>query len=507
MHSPSLFAVLPLLALLPSTLAAPGHFQHSPAKGPLPAFLRRQNQIAIPNPDLMPGLDQEPDSGALDLPPSLNTPTITDPSSAVATAVASGEISIVQGDPSPTPTPNPMPSLWQINTIPQNLLAQPNEIAQAGITTIPTASPISTGVTQLSDGPAVDANANDNQADATAATAAADAPPTATATGSETEIVAPLEYQGDSLLAPTSISMAMAGMGVESSAGLGMDITAAADMTSISTSATGSASMVMPDSVTSVDQSTITSAPSLSPTSSASVSASMSVEAAMNTALSTRTSISSATSSLRASASTSSDPSSNALIANIPTATSTSPVPSAQPETTQGVGVESHTSAKSKGKKIRYKHCADTKGTVTEIKVEPCDGGKGTILDPCHFQAGKNYTITLNYVSPEDSVSPRANLEARDKTSSDGQSRFAYPGQSFDACQYTQCPIKGQSTGVYTYEFVTQNNRFDQLTFNMTNGLDGDSLMCAYFPITFMPNMAGRSLRRNLPFGGMGSRW
>jgi hypothetical protein len=26
--------------------------------------------------------------------------------------------------------------------------------------------------------------------------------------------------------------------------------------------------------------------------------------------------------------------------------------------------------------------------------------------------------------------------------------------------------------------------RFDQLTFNMTDGVDGDSLMCAYFPVT-----------------------
>jgi len=40
-----------------------------------------------------------------------------------------------------------------------------------------------------------------------------------------------------------------------------------------------------------------------------------------------------------------------------------------------------------KGKKIRYKQCPST-GTVSQIKVTPCEGGKGTILDPCHFHAG-----------------------------------------------------------------------------------------------------------------------
>lgn len=40
-----------------------------------------------------------------------------------------------------------------------------------------------------------------------------------------------------------------------------------------------------------------------------------------------------------------------------------------------------------KAKKIRYKQCPST-GTVSEIKVTPCEGGKGTIIDPCHFHAG-----------------------------------------------------------------------------------------------------------------------
>jgi len=44
-----------------------------------------------------------------------------------------------------------------------------------------------------------------------------------------------------------------------------------------------------------------------------------------------------------------------------------------------------------KGKKIRYKQCPST-GTVSQIKVTPCEGGKGTILDPCHFHAGSYVT-------------------------------------------------------------------------------------------------------------------
>ncbi|WWD20977.1 hypothetical protein CI109_105457 [Kwoniella shandongensis] len=156
-----------------------------------------------------------------------------------------------------------------------------------------------------------------------------------------------------------------------------------------------------------------------------------------------------------------------------------------------------------KEKKIRYKHCADTLGTVTEITVLPCEGGKGTINDPCHFHAGNNYTITLTYVSPLNATQPRSNLSARDRTSSEGSERFPYPGQSFDGCKYTTCPIVAQESSTFTYEFVTVNERFDQLTFNMTDGLEGESLMCAFFPVTFMPSVTGRSLLPRLPFAGL----
>ncbi|KAK8843484.1 hypothetical protein IAR55_007143 [Kwoniella newhampshirensis] len=158
---------------------------------------------------------------------------------------------------------------------------------------------------------------------------------------------------------------------------------------------------------------------------------------------------------------------------------------------------------KEKEKKIRFKHCSETHGTITEITVSPCESGKGTINDPCHFHAGSNYTITLTYVSPINSSIPRSNLSARDRTGSEGSEKFPYPGQSFDGCSYTTCPIVAQETSTYTYEFATQNNRFDQLTFDMTDGLDGDSLMCAYFPVTFMPPVTGRSLLPRLPFAGL----
>jgi hypothetical protein len=54
-----------------------------------------------------------------------------------------------------------------------------------------------------------------------------------------------------------------------------------------------------------------------------------------------------------------------------------------------------------KGKKIRYKQCPST-GTVSQIKVTPCEGGKGTILDPCHFHAGSYVTIGATFMAEAD---------------------------------------------------------------------------------------------------------
>ncbi|WWC97756.1 hypothetical protein V866_004642 [Kwoniella sp. B9012] len=435
MHTSTLLSLLPLLAGIGSSPAmALPHHQQQP-KLPLPALLRRQAQ----------------GQGALDLPPSLNMPTASLSSS-------------ITDDIQPTPVPVDLPSLWQINTIPQTLLAQAQP-QEESVTSSPAASVTSSGDLYVQD-------AEDSEVT-----------PTPTAVN-----MATVEYQGDSLLQPTSISMAMAGMDMNMSTNtntnMDMDITAAA--------AAAITSMVgnLPSGING-NSGTITSFASSTSTVSSPTTSSAGTGASMTSMVST-------TSSSSAIVSATATVAEAAGITSTSTSTSTSIDTSPTPSTS---------ASDDKSKKIRYKHCSDTKGTVTEIKVNPCEGGKGTILDPCHFQAGKNYTITLTYVSPEDSTSPRANLVARDKTMSDGQQHFTYPGQSFDACQYTSCPITIQETKSYTYEFVTTNNRFDQLTFNMTNGLDGDSLMCAYFPVTFMPSLAGRSMGRNVPFGGLGARW
>ena len=54
-----------------------------------------------------------------------------------------------------------------------------------------------------------------------------------------------------------------------------------------------------------------------------------------------------------------------------------------------------------KGKKIRYKQCPST-GTVSQIKVTPCEGAKGTILDPCHFHAGSYVALCFTHVTSAD---------------------------------------------------------------------------------------------------------
>ncbi|OCF60338.1 hypothetical protein L486_03020 [Kwoniella mangroviensis CBS 10435] len=433
MYTSTLLSLLPLLAGLPGMTVALPH--HSGPKLPLPALLRRQAQ----------GQGQ----GALELPPSLNTPT------------ASLSLSI-SDDTQPTPVPVDLPSLWQINTVPQTLLAQAQPQVES-VTTSPTASVNSSGDLFVQ-------NTGDSGVT-----------PTSTAVN-----MATVEYQGDSLLQPTSISMVMAGMDMDTSTNTNTNTNMDMDITAAAAAAITSMVGILPSGFNG-NSGTITSFASSTSTASSTTTSSAGTGAST-------TSMVSNTSSSSAIVSATATVAEAAGITSTFTSTDTSSTPSTS-------------ASDDKSKKIRYKHCSDTKGTVTEIKVNPCEGGKGTILDPCHLQAGKNYTITLTYVSPEDSTSPRANLVARDKTMSDGQQHFPYPGQSFDACQYTSCPLTNQETKSYTYEFATMNNRFDQLTFNMTNGLDGDSLMCAYFPVTFMPSLAGRSLGRNVPFGGLGARW
>ncbi|WWC91417.1 uncharacterized protein L201_006363 [Kwoniella dendrophila CBS 6074] len=453
MYTSALLPLLPLLAL-PLTSGLP-HQTSNSNKLPLPALLRRQ--------------------GLLDLPPSLNTISVTNDPSTIPTSTATIEddnmVSIINSQP--TPKPSAIPSLWQINTVPQTLIAQnQNQGSNPKSTDKANIQEIDEG--NIDDGMIAE-NVSDNNVES--------------ASPIPTMSITMAEYPGDSLLQPTSVSMV----------GVNMDITAAAitaaaitgdptvPITAEAAAITGNPTLAITEAALntgSITGSSITSGPTITSSPTSIFSGTI-----------TNWSASATTSSTPAQTSTSTNDSINA--AGMPTSTSTS-----------SASTPTETDSTKKGKKIRYKHCSETKGTITEIKIEPCEGGKGTILDPCHFQSGKNYTISLSYVSPQDSVSPRSNLLARDKTISDGQEEyFTYPGQAFDACQYTTCPIKKDETQIYTYNFQTLNNRFDQLTFNMTNGLDGDSLMCAYFPITFMPSMAGRSVKRNIPFGGLGSRW
>ena len=141
-----------------------------------------------------------------------------------------------------------------------------------------------------------------------------------------------------------------------------------------------------------------------------------------------------------------------------PSASSSSSSPSASAADLSAESIEQDqpSSSAAKSRKIRYKECQST-GTVTEITITPCQGGKGTIDDPCEFHAGsyvmpflyvsnsgpggglslivvgnRNYTIDLTYVTPAASSSPRANLSARDRTmSGSGGEYYPYSGQSF----------------------------------------------------------------------------
>ncbi|WRT68850.1 uncharacterized protein IL334_005831 [Kwoniella shivajii] len=423
MHTSVLLALLPLLAL--QSLAAP-------QRGlPLPAILRRQEQAQ--------------QVGALDLPPSLNTasPTI-DPSIDQSASATVADI-----DDEFDLGPTAMPTLWEINTVPQTLLAQ-------------------------------NQNQNHDQAQ-----------PTITPSPTGLSIMDPSEdVMYDSINQPSPTPTPIPAPTED----MALDMTAAiteAAMTSIAAVSTSYAD----------------------PSSTMSSSATVSTSYMSQSAIPTPTSNSMSGSSISHPSITSFVPSSTTLASiNMSTSTSagapsmTVKAASSEEPSSSSDSDDEHSNSHPKGKKIRYKHCSDIHGTVTDIRVEPCQGGKGTILDPCQFHAGNNYTITLSYVSPDNSTSPRTNLVARDKSASKDE-YFPYPGQSFDACQYTSCPVQNQEVQTYTYEFVTLNNRFDQLTFNMTDGLDGESLMCAYFPITFMPNLAGRSVKRNLPFAGLGARW
>jgi hypothetical protein len=129
----------------------------------------------------------------------------------------------------------------------------------------------------------------------------------------------------------------------------------------------------------------------------------------------------------------------------------------------------------------------------------------------------RNYTITISYASTITSASPRSNVIAADR-----KEHYPYSGQSFSACSYTSCPIYASPASqpeTYVYEFHTLHSPFDHLTFDITDGIHGESLFCAGFPAIFvdhsMPvqpdgdqrrSRVMRGVSQTLPFGGLKPR-
>ncbi|WVR09230.1 hypothetical protein IAU60_006294 [Kwoniella sp. DSM 27419] len=486
MHPSALYALLPLLAL--GVQAAP-----SGTKLPLPLIRARQ---------------------ALDLPPSLVTASAASDASFLPSASASVPAGISDSSVSDTgdygqdqdqePEDDtgtevaaaaaagsgvtPTPTAWKIDSVP---LSKAGTAPPTLPTLLPTPLQGKSGVT-------------------------ASAVVTALPTGTQTSGVITAPRKGDSLITPSpgEGGMVAAAAAVTSIAGMMVSPTPAISASAESENATtdeseqstddGSDAQVQAEAFTTTV--TITSYPTSTADSGAYTWTAVSLDATA-TATATTPADPLATTDVAGIAATSIAITSGSASASASGSASTSFAATAS--STAGPEPERKADDTEHAKKIRYKHCSDIGGTVTQISVSPCEGGKGTINDPCHFHAGSNYTISLTYVPPFNSSQPRSNLLARDRTQSSGtgSDKFPYPGQSFDGCEYTTCPIIGQESSVYTYTFETLNTRFDQLTFNMTDGLDGESLMCAYFPVTFMPHAERRDMYRRVPFAGLGGRW
>ncbi|WVQ94783.1 hypothetical protein IAU59_001865 [Kwoniella sp. CBS 9459] len=470
MHASALLALLPLLALSASA---------APPKRPFPYLLARQ--------------------GALDLPPSLSSATsgasaIDDPNPNYSTAGADSSLDtgMDEGEGGSGPT------AWAIDTVPLSMYASPPPPPS-----LPTLAPTATAspdIASVAKGePPMTMSVTGSGPDAPLITASALTP-----VGDS--INYPTAEPSDSLAAPSAAALGSTG----AATGVGLAAAAITSLAGIMASPPLSAATPLQSvnlDVTAITTSTLDSA-------SASVSASASTstwaaESESDGVLSATATPTPTEGDYSYSVASTETQSATPMVAAAATADQTTCISiSTSTSTLSQAPLSTETGTKEeKLKKIRYKHCAETSGTVTEITVSPCEGGKGTINDPCHFHSGSNYTITLSYVSPSEASAPRANLIARDRSISNGSEYFPYPGQSFDACQYTTCPVPAQASDTYTYTFETLNTRFDQLTFNMTNGLDGQSLMCAYFPVTFMPSVERRSMFRRLPFAGLGARW
>ncbi|OAV87140.1 hypothetical protein, variant [Puccinia triticina 1-1 BBBD Race 1] len=118
-------------------------------------------------------------------------------------------------------------------------------------------------------------------------------------------------------------------------------------------------------------------------------------------------------------------------------------------------------------------------GEVNAMTITPCQRAAPT--DPCTFIRGRNYTIELEFLSYLDAENPRSSIVAGDPK----EGPYAYSGQSFAACKYTNCPIHANVASTYVYHFQTLASDFNYLTFNVTNDFFGPSLFCAGTPINF----------------------
>ncbi|CAD6570218.1 MAG: hypothetical protein CYPHOPRED_003818 [Cyphobasidiales sp. Tagirdzhanova-0007] len=134
---------------------------------------------------------------------------------------------------------------------------------------------------------------------------------------------------------------------------------------------------------------------------------------------------------------------------------------------------------------------ATTAGLVSNVDITPCERDSGD--EPCRFRFGNDYVISLEYTPLVSADQPRTSLEARDD-SVDPSKRYPYSGQSFDACEYTTCPVQGGVSSMYTYTFHTLQSRFDHLTINATTSLEGPSFLCVGFDALFLPSVTGRKL-------------
>ncbi|KAA1079674.1 hypothetical protein PGT21_020507 [Puccinia graminis f. sp. tritici] len=118
-------------------------------------------------------------------------------------------------------------------------------------------------------------------------------------------------------------------------------------------------------------------------------------------------------------------------------------------------------------------------GVVNAMTITPCQ--RSSANDQCTFIRGRNYTIELDFLSYLDSQNPRSSIVAGDPK----EGPYAYSGQSFAACKYTNCPIQANVASTYVYHFQTLASDFNYLTFNVTNDFFGPSLFCAGTPVNF----------------------